>query len=342
MEYSRRFFLSLLAAASVLLTTAPEARAQTKEEVTWYAVEVIVFERTSEMGRDSEVWPADPGLPAIAGAVELSEEGTAPGQGADELQTGSEIFTPEAPDPATPLPTDMPLAFRLVPPEEYRLADLWASLDKSSAFRPLLHVSWVQPGVPSEQARLIHVRSNNAALGAVSTGDEELEPTLGEPGDGPTLSSRIQVARDPSKAAVDGTLRVHRARYLHVQADLLYYRPLDGDGGTPNPSDSDTVATTISDSPDTALIEQLLAEEDATPRLFRLTGNRRMRSRELHYLDHPLFGMLVEAWPLELPESPEPAPEAALQDEGAVRPEEGAADKTVPPLPAATQSGSGG
>jgi len=67
-----------------------------------------------------------------------------------------------------------------------------------------------------------------------------------------------------------------------------------------------------------------------------------MRSRELHYLDHPLFGMLVEAWPLELPDSPEPAPEAALQDEGAARPEEGTADKTVLPLPAATQSGSGG
>ena len=339
MEYPIRFFLLLVAAASVLL---PAARAQTREEVTWYTVEVIVFERSSEMGRDTELWPAEPGLPAIAGAVELSEEGTPPDQGADELQTGSETLTPAAPDPATPAPTDMPLAFRLVPPEEYRLADLWASLNKSSAFRPLLHVSWIQPGVPSEQAQLIHLRSNNAALGAVSTSDGELEPTLDAPGYGPTLSSRIQVARDPSQSAVDGTLRVHRARYLHVQADLLYYRPLDGDGGSLNPSDSDTVATTIPDSSDTALIEQLLAEEDATPRLFRLTENRRMRSRELHYLDHPLFGILVEAWPLELPESPEPAPAAALQNEEAVTAEESAADKPVPPPPAATQSGSGG
>ncbi len=38
-----------------------------------------------------------------------------------------------------------------------------------------------------------------------------------------------------------------------------------------------------------------------------------MRSRELHYLDHPLFGMLVEIVPLELPEMPL---EAVLPSQG--------------------------
>ena len=141
----------------------------------------------------------------------------------------------------------------------------------------------------------------------------------------------------------DGTLRVHRARYLHVQADLLYYRPLDSDVGAAIPSADNAGAAPVADSPDTALIEHLLAEEDTAPRLFRLTENRRMRSRELHYLDHPLFGMLVEAWPVELPDAPEVvAPEAALQGEDAGTTEESGGGQPVAPLPAATQSGSGG
>jgi len=336
MEYLKPFSLVLVAAASVLLPAAPEAQDQAKEEVTWYAVEVIVFERSSEMGRGAEIWPADAGLPDIAGAVELGEEETSPDQ-----RAGEEIFTSEPSDAATTPPTAAPPAYRLVPPEDYRLTDVWTSLDRSSAYRPLLHISWIQPGVPSEQARLIHVRNNNAALGAVSSSDEELQPAPSEPGLGPTLSSTIRVARNPSKPAIDGTLRVHRVRYLHVQADLLYYRPVDGDTHTGASSNDEAGATTIPDSPDTAHIEQLLAEEDVTPRLFRLMETRRMRSRELHYLDHPLFGMVVEAWPVESPESLEVAPETVLQDDGAVTPEEGTAEKTAP-LPTASQSGSGG
>jgi hypothetical protein len=206
----------------------------------------------------------------------------------------------------------------------------------------MLHLAWIQPGVSSEQAQQIHIRNDNATLGTVTTRGDESQPAFNEPGYAPTLSSRIHMARNPSKAALDGTLRVHRARYLHVQADLLYYRPLDGDVGAAMPSADNAGATPVADSPDTALIEQLLAEEDTAPRLFRLTESRRMRSRELHYLDHPLFGMLVEAWPVELPDAPEVTPEAALQGDGAGAADESGGGQPLPLLPATTQSGSGG
>jgi hypothetical protein len=292
-----------------------------EEELTWYAVEIIVFERTSEIERNAEAWPYEPGLPDLADAVELSREGftleelagTATAESRDEASDGTPDEAPAgtgvAPTPLIPLPR----AFQLVPEAEYRLTDARKRLDKSSAYRPLLHIGWIQPGYPSEQARLVHVRNSNATLGTVDVSvgekvEEGVEAPLvaDDPGFEATLSPRITVARDPSRAALDGTLRMHRARYLHIEADLLYYRPLDGDASAAPANAAD--ATTVIDSPDTALIEQLLAEDDRAPRLFRLTERRRMRSRELHYLDHPLFGMLVAAWPLELPEMPvEPA-----------------------------------
>jgi len=334
-----QFLLAVLAAMAVGLPAASRAQAQSQDEMTWYTVEIIVFERTSELGRNAEAWPAEPGLPAIADAVELSLEGLVPGEpggeSEDESPAGTGIEAALATDSVSTPSSPMPRAFQLVPPEEYRLTDAWNRLDKSSTYRPLLHIAWIQPGFASEQARMVHVRNNNAALGTIATpiatpvdGDDETQPVFDEPRYAPTLSARIRVARDPGLAALDGTLRVHRARYLHVKADLLYYRPLDSDADAPVPPGSDAAGLPLPDSPDTALIEQLLAEEDTAPRLFRLTESRRMRSAELHYLDHPLFGMLVEAWPVELPEAP-PA-------------EESAGGQPASPLPAPTEGGSGG
>lgn len=351
-----RFLLGVIAALAAALPIASAA----EEEMTWYAIEIIVFERASEIGRNAEAWPSEPGLPSLADAIELSREGLTPeeltGDAPSEAPTEVTVETdvvPIAPTPPIPpIPsTPMPRAFQLVPEEEYRLTDAWERLNKSSAYRPLLHIGWIQPGYPSEEARLVHVRNSNATLGTVDSSVEEgvaegvtegveegveksvdedaATPSFGnEEGFAPTLSPRITFARDPSKVALDGTLRVHRARYLHVEADLLYYRPLDGDTSVAPASGDAPDAAPMLDSPDTALIEHLLAEDDVAPRLFRLTESRRMRSRELHYLDHPLFGMLVEVWPVELPEMPA---EAVLPVEG---------DAPQPAAPA--QSGSGG
>lgn len=320
MVRARRFLVSVCALTAVVLTAASQAQTQTKDEMTWYAIEVIVFERTSDLGRIAEAWPTEPGLPSLADALELSVEGIA----VEDLARNAQGKAPPETGSAPAL-----RAFRLVPREEYRLVDAWNRLNKSSAYRPLLHVAWIQPGFTSEEARLVHVRNNNAALGAITASVGEGGGTLpafdiagDAAGDVPTLSSRIRLARDPSRAAFDGTLRVHRARYLHVQADLLYYRPLAADARAPLPSDDDPNAAPAPDSPDTALIEQLLAEEDSAPRLFRLMESRRMRSRELHYLDHPLFGMLVEAWPVELPEAPSAPVEAAPPAQGDVTTDE--------------------
>jgi hypothetical protein len=337
-----RFVLALVAAAAAMLPAAP--RAQDEHEMVWYTVEVIVFERTGETGRNAESWPTEPGLPDLADTVELSVEGLALEALAGNPPTESEA-PPETESVSTPL-TPMPRAFQLVPPQEYRLTDAWNRLDKSSAFRPLVHLAWIQPGLPAEQARLVRLRNDNTTLGAIATGiatgidgGAETPPASDDSGFSPTLTSRISVARDPSKVALDGNVRVHRARYLHVQADLLYYRPLDTDIDTAVPPTDDPDAAPLLDSPDTALIEQLLAEVDGAPRLFRLTESRRMRSRELHYLDHPLFGMLVEIWPVELPEAPA---EAAAPLEGDLPADEGVDTQPPASLPASTQSGSGG
>lgn len=294
--------------------------AQDDEELTWYTIELIVFERVSEVARNGEAWPRQPGLPDLADAVELSLEGLDPAD-AQEIEASDAQAEP----PPLPALQSAPRAFQLVAPEQYRLGDAWKRLDASQAYRPLLHIAWIQPGFSADDSRLVHLRNDNAALGSVGSAgsvsseggeDPAPEPTSGFTGFAPSLSPQPSVARDPSKVALDGTVRVHRARYLHVQADLLYYRPSHGGIDAMQTPANDAQIEAISDSPDTAFTEQLLAEYDADTTLFRLTESRRMRSKELHYLDHPLFGVLVEAWPLELPETPETPLETLPADEG--------------------------
>ena len=328
--------LRAISVAAALVAAVPAALAQDEEPLTWYVVEIIVFERTSETGRSAEAWPADPGLPALADALELSVEGVPlaslePGAEARDAEGSAAEGSGAA---ETTLPTTdgvMPRAFQLVPAEEFRLTDAWKSLEKSSAHRPLLQVAWIQPGLPAEKARLVHVRNPNGALGAVALTPDAGDDASLTPADGggAMLGARVDMARDPSRVALDGTLRVHRARYLHVQADLLYYRPLESDGPAPVPPGDDPNALPSADSPDTAFIEHLLAEEDTAPRVFRLTESRRMRSRELHYLDHPLFGVLVEAWPLDLPDPPPADAQEAPEGE--------AVETPAPSAPSATE-----
>ena len=92
-------------------------------------------------------------------------------------------------------------------------------------------------------------------------------PGLGEGGAG--AAGRASAGR----ATVHGTVTVSLARYLQVDVDLLYTRPASDVAGAPDAA-SDTAP-------------------EATPTRFRLVSERRMRSGELHYIDHPLFGVLV-------------------------------------------------
>lgn len=70
---------------------------------------------------------------------------------------------------------------------------------------------------------------------------------------------------------VSGLVRIGLGRFLHIDTDLALRNP-EGD----------------------------------QPQVIRSIDHRRMRSGELHYLDHPAFGILVRIDPYEPPEPPAP------------------------------------
>jgi hypothetical protein len=90
---------------------------------------------------------------------------------------------------------------------------------------------------------------------------------------------------NPDKAYVDGLVRVAVERYLHLDLDLRLHLP--------------------------AGAAQATSPEYGVPEI-RLRQQRRMRSKELHYFDHPRFGVIALITPYEpaqaAPETDIPAP----------------------------------
>ena len=92
-----------------------------------------------------------------------------------------------------------------------------------------------------------------------------------------------------------GSIRLHLSRFLHLTVDLTYQN------GPLRPAQSAD-----------AFGSRELTEVALAPR-FTLTAERQARSGELHYFDHPAFGVLVKVTPLPpdavpvLPRGAEPA-----------------------------------
>lgn len=97
-----------------------------------------------------------------------------------------------------------------------------------------------------------------------------LPPESGEPG-----------PMNPPK--LEGRLQFSVKRYLHMDADILLRLPIA------QQADDDFFM-------------------EPTFKAYRLHDHRRMRSGKLHYLDHPVLGVLVQAERYE-PPVPEPEPE---------------------------------
>ncbi len=148
-----------------------------------------------------------------------------------------------------------------------QLGGIVRALKRSSAYDPLVHLAWRQAGLDRRRALPIQVR-------------------VGPPDEPPLL---------------EGTLRVHLSRYLHLSADLVYARDVPPEG-------ADEAAVAADQG---APLDGGASAPRRDTALFRLNQSRRMRSGEIHYVDHPVFGIIAEIRPHEFAAADTPAPDSA-------------------------------
>lgn len=232
----------------------------------WFQVEVVVFEYTRPM-TDGEAWYGNPGLPRHEHSIGLVE-GIRPGQVQENIEETE-------PDEATT--ADVRVPYQVLGAERRNLEGVYRVLKLSSDYRPLFHTSWQQPGRSAEQARYVHfsgVRDEDKAVAIADTDDPEGQGDIeaAKPG-------QIQSHESP-EIAFDAMLRLRSSRFLHLDVDAAYF-----------PTDP-TVLLAGADARD-----DLVAYQFAD--YVRLQESRRIRLKELHYFDHPLFGIIVQVTRIE-------------------------------------------
>ncbi len=152
------------------------------------------------------------------------------------------------------------------PPETLTLVNQATALVESGRYKILQHVAWLQPGLTKEEAIAVRIHA-----GKDYSNEFKDRPSA------QTDSGETNVINQ-SLHELDGTVKVVLGRYLHVYTDLVYRLP--------HSMDATSTTNSLDHSP-------VLAN-------FAIKTHRKMRGKELHYLDHPLLGILVEIRPVEL------------------------------------------
>lgn len=266
----------------------------------WHQVEVIIFSHL-EPEAEGEVWPVNPGMPQAEFSIELLTALPA-------LATGSAL----RPEEAALRP------YLALGQERRRLGGIYRRLRLSAEYRPLLHVAWLQPDLQGRLTRAVRLDSDLFEQTAVARPELTWDELAGgwrgpvSPGLGRSEPPGWRPFYRPPELRYDGFVRLRSARFLHLDLDFAYFLAPAGDGG-PGATDATDAAPApagnggsgATDATDAAPAPGREAQADYA----RLTESRRIRLNEIHYFDHPLFGVIVQVSLLKTAPPPEPGAE---------------------------------
>ena len=295
-----RLLCSLLLAPLSVVTLHAQA-----QDERWYKVELLVFSRAQSAGEETETWESTPTLMYPSNYQFLIDPNR---QTRDEVEDDPNQPIPD-PNQAIPEPnqaselddgTDAvprPTQFALLDESELMFQSEARQMDRSGQYEVLFHESWLHPMTD---------KANAPDIVLDHSGDTQQWPEL------------------------QGSIKFYLSRYLHVETNLwlntngVYLPP---DWQMPSPPlgpvsqqindldlitsvDESGVATDLEDTGKSHLKpseEQLLADMatvDLPPvypwrHALLLQQKRRMRSTEVHYIDHPALGVVIQITPVK-------------------------------------------
>jgi hypothetical protein len=286
----RRSWIALITALGALSCATPRAAEfPTLANDAWYRVEVVIFERLGDAASPQEILVTR--APRAFPRDVLAFDDDASRAAGYVLDAESRELTPMpvTASPAAVAPARTPAQPPVLPTAADRaaaaIADYEAQLQQRSyrfepqsslllsaqtgrlrggGYRVVFHHAWIQP-VPDR---------------------DQLLPMLIQAGDRVGTGWRIE-----------GTLGVTRGHYLHLDTRLWY---------TPDPSAAPVAsAQPVAQRTNGDAIGSRTSEKNSEsgPEYMQLYEQRRMRSGELHYLDHPKFGVLARVDPVLPPDA---------------------------------------
>lgn len=254
------------------------------EDIERYRVELILFTQAMVQG-DDEIWPPVEHQPALNEAQPLLLESALNPVSEETAQMGAILYT----------------------------------LERSSLYQPLLHTVWEQPGWPATDAQAVRIEIPFEANLPVTLFSENAELAVAEPAaisqvpELPAFMQRETIEDTPPAHLLSGTITIHRARYLHVDIDMIYREYIEVEVVRPLEPTAEEAAVGSEQVPVWEPLDQPMQQPtevvETVTQLVEMPfqQKRRMRSKERHYIDHPRVGALIEITPIEQETPPDQA-----------------------------------
>lgn len=267
--------ISKIAAVSLLLISAMAA-ANTDER--WFQVEVILFKNPALETDNPEIWPTFARIEHPGSFIELIGIET---ETNDETEATANELAEAAQSAATDSTDTALIPFKVLGEEESKMSEQLAALTRGTRYELLFHQVWNQP-VPDRNS---------------------------------VIPIRIEGGKKFGRQyELQGYISLYVERYLHLSTDLHLieyqisndpFSVIEDDGfqipSLSLQSNTDFSASLMNeDSPFSNQINQQSNEFYISVKDAQLQERRRMRSKEIHYLDNPELGMLVLITPIEL------------------------------------------
>lgn len=268
----------LLSSLAVLILASGQALAQDdSSDERWFQVELIVFAQGGHPGDSDEVWRKDIELSYPANWRALVD--TTLNEDSDWQDEPALIPTEELDE----------RALALLPPEELTLRSDAQRLERNSQYRILFHGAWRQAFVENRQEPAILITG-----GQLYDDHYELEGSI-------QLSLRTYLHLDSKLWLSQFNSNFGQEREVWPQLPRRPNQAVDTDLVFRLNDNSSRQWQGINQSWD---YEAILAQRYVVENIMLLQQSRRMRSGELHYIDHPKMGLLIKLIPYE-PNSPD-------------------------------------
>ncbi len=145
-------------------------------------------------------------------------------------------------------------AFKKLPQSRYKLGGVNRVLKLSSGYRPVYHVAWQQPELRKSRAKKVHIKNQDAKI--------------------------------------NGTINLRGGHLLHLDLDISYFVDLYTEAVT---SFTEENISIVGEDIEKLDIEEIEINEEIimSGTYAQMKETRRIKLNELHYFDHPLFGVIM-------------------------------------------------
>lgn len=197
--------------------------------------------------------------------------------------------------------------FKLLPEDKLQLSAQREKLQAHASFTPVLHLAWRMPVEEGRSAKPLYLfagknlaeknalQTHSPVLNEVTSDLPETDPALSET----TLTPTTLPTQLAEQWEIDGNVKIYLNHYLFIDSQLVIRQQ-----ATQLVKEVKTEANDkfeiINSENDVQVInqseqkEQTKVVQETVIKEVLFNQNRRLRSEEIHYFDHPLMGMIVQ------------------------------------------------